>query len=117
MSSARVSPRKGGIGLNTMMNQLLDVDKEARQILDDAQQYYDRTLLDIQEEKKRLREHYNEKAAQHLGILTSTQTAEVDEAVNKLRDRTTVLLEAMNARYDQYRQQWVDELTEKCIGR
>lgn len=103
--------------MNTMVNQLLDVDKEARQMLDEAQQYYDRTLADLQDEKKSLLERYTEKAAHHLADLKAQQAAEVDDEVNALHDRTVSLLQAMEARFRQYRQQWVDELTEKCIGR
>ena len=40
--------------MNTVVNKLLDVDRDARRIVDEAQQYYDNTMEEIETEKKKM---------------------------------------------------------------
>lgn len=102
--------------MNTVVNKLLDVDKEARQLLDDAQQYYDRTLQEIEQEKVKLHDAYAEKGETHIRELQAEQAGEVDEVVGEVRRRTGELRQAMEARYNEYHRQWEDALFNRTIG-
>lgn len=103
--------------MNTIVNKLLDADKQARQLLDDAQQYYDRTLTEIQEEKKKLLQAYTEKADLHISELESKLTEEVEDVIEAVRKRTASTVAAMDQRYDRLHQEWEDQLAQRCMGR
>lgn len=102
--------------MNSNVNQLLDADREARQRLDEAQQYYDRTLAEIEGEKKKLLAAYTEKAELHFRKLEEELADEVSEAVEAVRTRTASTIAQMDARYDRLHEQWEDELVKRCIG-
>lgn len=103
--------------MNNNVNKLLDVDRQARQMLDEAQQYYERTLYEIQQEKQEMMESYSRRGKQHLETLTAELADEVDEVVQTVRARTAGLLADMQAHYDQHHEQWETTLAEKCMGR
>lgn len=103
--------------MNASVNKLLDVDREARQTLDEAQQYYDQTLLEIQEEKAQMLLSYTQRAEKHLTLLKAELDSEVDETMKSVRERTAELLAQMDAHYEEHHQQWEDQMVQKCIGR
>lgn len=101
--------------VNTTVNKLLDVDREARQMLDEAQQYYDRTLREIETEKEAMRADFTRKARQHLEELETAQAQELEETAGAVRSRAAGLRAAMEARYEQNHAQWEEELYRKTI--
>lgn len=102
--------------MNTNVNKLLDADREARRLLDEARQYYDRTMVEIQEEKNKLLAAYKEKADLHIHALEDEQGGEIEETMEAVRKRTASTIAAMDARYDELHSQWEQELAQKCMG-
>lgn len=96
--------------MNTVVNKLLDVDREARQMLDEAQQYYDRTIQEIEREKQRMLNEFNHKAETHIQELSEEQSAELSEAVSAVNARTQAVRDAMQAHYNQHHIGWEDEI-------
>lgn len=100
-----------------MVNKLLDVDKQARQILDEARQYYDRTISDIEAEKKKMAEEYEKRAKHHLEDIEYSEGAAVKEAADKNEKLYSRLTAEMDETFEKNRAAWVDELFNKCVGR
>lgn len=107
---------EGECALNTIVNKLLDVDREARQMLDEAQQYHDRTMREIEAEKQRMLSEFNEKAGRHIHELSEEQNAEVAEAVAAIQARTGAVRKSMEAHYDNCHRQWEDEIYRMVTG-
>lgn len=103
--------------MKSAVNQLLDVDKEARQMLEEAQQYYDRTLLEIQEEKKLLLETYTKKSQDHVNNLEEQLRQDIEGVVQTVEERTKTLLTAMESRFEEHRDAWEEELFRRVVGR
>lgn len=103
--------------MNTVVDKLLEVDKEARRMLDEAQQYYDNTLAELEDEKRRMWESYAAKAKLHLETLEAEQQQEVAEVVAEVRERTARLIRTMEDHYERNHRQWEDGLVAGVIGR
>lgn len=103
--------------MNTVVNRLLDVDKHARSILDEAQQYYERTLSDIEAEKKKLTEEYENKAKAHLEEITGTEAASVKVAVAKIDSYYAKMTAELDKAFEGKHTEWENTLFDRCVGR
>ncbi|MDL2233352.1 hypothetical protein LJC63_07205 [Ruminococcaceae bacterium OttesenSCG-928-L11] len=101
--------------MNTVVNKLLDVDRRARQLLDDAKQYYDKTIEELDKEKEQIREKYAEKAAQHVADVRQTESAHVEDSVNRLGADTAEKISRLEQVYEESHQKWEDELFRRCV--
>ena len=101
--------------MNITVNKLLDVDRKARQMLDEAQQYYNRTLSEIESEKAAMQREFSDKGRHHLEELRQEQQQELQQYADAAQQRAQRLLAAMEARYEQNHLQWEDELYHRTI--
>lgn len=101
--------------MESVVGKLLDVDKEARMILDDAQQYYDKTVEEIAEEKKRMKVDYEQRAKKHLDNILIAETAAAEDAAAKIREQYGQLTADIDGVYEQNHSKWEDELYKRCI--
>lgn len=102
--------------MDTVVNKLLDVDREARQMLDEAKQYAERTAKEVEEEKAKIRAEYTEKADRHVRDLEAEQAGEVEEVQQQEEERMERLLAAMETHYRENRASWVEALCRQCQG-
>lgn len=103
--------------MNTVVSQLLDIDKEARMILDEAQQYYNKTIEELALEKKELVDKYNQKARAHLESVQKTAQAAASEASAENDKLYARLKQELEERFSENRAAWEDELVKRCLGR
>lgn len=108
---------KKGPDLNTIVDKLLDVDREAREILDAAQQYYDKMVEEIDTGKQKILKQYQDKANRHISDVRMVKRAEADEVIQEIRSNYDEIAEALETQYRQNRAQWEQELFARCIGR
>lgn len=103
--------------MNTNVNRLLELDRAARQMLDEAQQYYDRTLYETEEEKKKMLADYSERGKLHIEALKNELDDEVSETLQQVRSRTAAIDDEMKKAYEINEHQWVSEIVSRCLGR
>ncbi|MDR2931492.1 MAG: hypothetical protein LBV27_00115 [Oscillospiraceae bacterium] len=103
--------------MNTVVSRLLDVDRQARQILDEAKQYYERTHEEISRERERIREQYTERAEMHIADVRGSETAAVDDAVTKANQESAEKIKRMEDIYDSEHEKWEQYLFEQCVKR
>lgn len=103
--------------MESAVGKLLDVDKEARMILDEAQQYYDKTIEEIDGEKKRITEGYEQRAQKHLEDIRKSESAGAVEAAAEIRERYGRLTSAIDEAYELNHAKWEDELYNRCMER
>jgi hemerythrin-like domain-containing protein len=102
--------------MDAEVTRLLDADKRARDILEDAQEYYARTLQDIEAEKKRLARTYERRMEQRLSEIGSSERTAVSAAAAEAKRRYAQLTEEMDLAYGQNRQSWEDTLFNACTS-
>lgn len=101
--------------MNTMVNKLLDVDRQARQLLDEAKQYYEKTIEEIDREKEEIRQRYTERATGRVERVRQSETANLEEAISKIKAGTAEKYRRMEALYDARHTQWEEALFLRCI--
>lgn len=106
----------GGVFLNTVVNKLLDVDKQARLILDEAQQYYDRVLTDIEAEKQRLTTEYENKAKMHYEKIEETERSAIIDSAKEIEEKYARLTAEMNEIFEKEHVNLENELFARCVG-
>lgn len=102
--------------LNTVVNKLLDVDKQARLILDEAQQYYDRTLVDIEAEKQKITTDYENKAKAHYDKIEAAEHAAIVDAEKETGEKYARLTAEMDEIFEKGHVGWENELFARCVG-
>lgn len=102
--------------MNTVVNKLLDVDKQARQILDEAQQYYDRTISDIETEKQKITAEYENKAKSHYDEIGETEGDNIEDATKEIEEKYARLTKEMDETFESGHTRWEDELYNRCIS-
>lgn len=113
---ARVAGGKDCI-MESVVGKLLDVDREARMILDEAQQYYDATIEEIAAEKKRMTADYEARATKHLEDVKRAESGGMEQAADEIHERYARLTAAIDGTYAQNHAEWEDELYKRCMGR
>lgn len=103
--------------MNTIVNQLLDVDKEARMILDEAQQYYDKTIDELEKEKRELTAKYEEKRLNRLESVRKAEEASTNAAALESQRRYAELTKSIEEFYAQNHERWETELFNNCVRR
>jgi Na+-transporting NADH:ubiquinone oxidoreductase subunit NqrC len=103
-------------GLDAVVNRLIDADRQARSTLDDANQYYAETLLEIEAEKKRLTESYSAKLEARLKDISGHEYTAIQEALIADRDRAAVIAGEIDKAYESNHSRWEDELFARCVN-
>lgn len=102
--------------MSTIVDKLLDVDKEAQQIIDAANQYYEKTLEEIVDEKKKIREEIDARAAGHIRDVRNSCEAEKNDAIAEIKSRYDALGAQLEKNFAAQRDAWQDALFERCAG-
>lgn len=102
--------------MNIEVNKLLDVDKQARLIIDEAQQYYDRTLSDIEAEKQKLMAEYEKKAKAHYDKIEAAERESSAIATKEIEEKYARLTAEMDEAFEKGHASWEDGLFVRCIG-
>ena len=103
--------------MNTEVNKLLDVDKDARRIVDEAQQYYDNTMEEIEAEKKKMLADFVEQEKRRVEELKRFEDAKVLSDTGKIKQQYAALTEELIKSFEESHAKWEDELFKKCVGR
>jgi vacuolar-type H+-ATPase subunit H len=103
--------------MDTVVSKLLYTDRQARQALDEAKQYYDRTIEEIGREKERILQDHLERAEKHLAEARQAETAQVDESVAKINSNRDARIRALEENYEENHERWVDEMLARIVAR
>ena len=103
--------------MDTVVSQLLEVDKEARRTLDEAQQYYDKTMQEIAAEKEELLATYKHKCQTRLDEVRETEQQNFEDAAQQIQQDYNKKIRQLEQRYTENHAVWEDALFQKCIGR
>ena len=103
--------------MNTVVSKLLEVDRQARQLLDEARQYYDKTIEEIETEKEKLLADYAEKAALHIADVQGAESAQADDSAARIAQEAGAKIQALEEIWSQSHKQWEDTMFERCVRR
>ena len=102
--------------MQDIIQKIIEIDRRAQKMTDEAVELRKEAEASIESDKKALREKYIDRARRRIAITNETEEkylAGMLEDINKKYDDTS---NALDAKYDQNRDQWVNELYNKVIG-
>ena len=103
--------------MDAVINQLIDLDKQARKMVEDATVYLNDTLAGIDSQVDQFKKNYVEEAQHRIQLIQQEERDLADDSCRRLADRYRQLQDQMDQRFAAHRQEWEDELFRRCTGR
>lgn len=103
--------------MNDLINRLIGLDKEARTMVEDSENYRDSVLSNLEQEIEQFKKAYVEKAERRIGLVRDEENKVSGQAVQDAAARIQSLMESLNTSWQQHHKEWEDSLYERCIGR
>ena len=100
----------------TVVDKLLEIDRRARQTIDEAQQYYDNTLKETERDCEALREEYHHKVEAHLEQVRQIEESAARERTLAIRERFNLIEAELSSAWEENHTVWEQELYERCVG-
>ncbi len=103
--------------MDMILGQLVDVDRKARAVVEEAEEYLETTMANMEREVEAYKESYTERAVHRIGIVRDQEGAVSQKATQDIAARYAQLMENLEQTYEERHVQWEEELFNKCIGR
>lgn len=102
--------------MNVFVDKLLDLEKQAGELVEQARQYRDQVRREIQTEKDRLLDQYTRRAETRIEVVREGEADGLEDYLQRLREKTDSLRSAMNQTYESRREDWIARICERSVG-
>lgn len=104
------------IGMENIINRIIDIDRRAQQKYIDADGYRKQAEADIEQGNHQLDEQLAENSEEKLQAVKDTQQAIVRERAEALAQHLNEQKEALNRTYETNHAEWEKDLLQKILG-
>ncbi|MEG1942793.1 MAG: hypothetical protein RRY54_06840 [Angelakisella sp.] len=105
------------MSMNNILEQLVDTDKRARELVDNADEELELAVANIDREIDEFKKSYSERAKHRIGIVRDTESKASQEATGDISHRYEALMQNLETVYEDKHSGWEDELFARCVGR
>lgn len=102
---------------NNILVRLVDADKKACALVDNAEEELDLTVANMEREIEEYKISYGEKAQKRIGIVRDTENKASEEASGGIAQRYVTLMQTLEVVYNDKHSVWEEELFDRCVGR
>lgn len=103
--------------MDNAIGELIEMDKKARAMVDEANDYLSNTLNNMDRDVAEFRAGYKEKAMKRIGVIREQEGKLSEEALRDMAGRYDALMQNLEKSYENNHKQWEDELFYKVLGR
>ena len=103
--------------MDATINQLVQLDQKAREMVDEANDYLSKTLNNIDQDVAQFKEGYKQKAMHRIGIIREEEGRLSQEAYQDMSGRYQALMENLDKSYETNHRRWEKELFDRVVGR
>ena len=103
--------------MDAVINQLIDLDKQARKMVEEATRYLNDTLGAIPTDVNQFKKTYAEEAQHRIQLIQEDEDKLTQENQQALAQQFGELRDRMDQQYSQHHQEWEDALFARCLGR
>ena len=100
---------------DSILERLVDLDRKACALVDDAQETLDDTLANSERDVERFREAYTEKAIRRIGIVRDEEGKASQSELESISQRYHALMEGLESTYREHHAQWEEDIFQRCI--
>lgn len=98
-----------------ILRRLVELDRKAVALVDDAQEKLDDTLAHSDRDMERFREEYTQKAIQRIGIIRDEEGRASQSELESISQRYQALMDGLEKTYRERHEQWEEEIFQRCI--
>ena len=98
-----------------ILERLVDLDRKACAMVDDAQEQLDDTLSNMERDVARFREEYAQRATRRIGIIRDEEGRASEEALENISRRYQSLMDGLEESYRANHEKWEEEIFQRCI--
>ena len=100
---------------NSVLERLVELDRRACAMVEDAQEALEDTLANTDRDMERFREEYTQKAVQRIGVVRDEEGKASQAELEDIARRYQSLMEGLERTYQERHAQWEEEIFQRCV--
>lgn len=109
--------RNGGMAMQDIIQKIIEIDRMAQKLTDETIELRKEAEASIENDKKRLREEYIEKARQRIQKNSEIEEAFLKQSLSDIETRYSQNEQNLRQVYENKHTQWAEEIYNKVLGR
>lgn len=101
---------------NIIIEKIIDIERRAQRIMEEANGQKDGLDNYVENEEKRISREYNQRAQQKVEHLQEAELQSAQQRMLRLKQQTQAQKEQLRATYDQNKDAWLEELKRRVLG-
>ena len=102
--------------MEDMISKILDMDKKARDLTDEAQRSKIDFEKDILQKKEQIKNDYLNRAKERIEINKATAQKKADEQLEVIEKRNSTVILRLDTTYEENGDKWVNEIVARVTG-
>ena len=102
--------------MEDMISKILDMDKKARDLTDEAQRSKIDFEKDILQKKEQIKNDYLNRAKERIEINKATAQKKADEQLEVIEKRNSTVIRWLDSTYEENGDKWVNEIVARVTG-
>lgn len=100
---------------NSVLERLVELDRKACAMVEDAQEALEDTLANTDRDMERFREEYTQKAVHRIGVVRDEEGKASQAELEDIARRYQSLMEGLERTYQERHAQWEEEIFQRCV--
>ncbi len=102
--------------MEDMISKIVDMDKKARDMTDEAQQSKVDYEKEIIRTKEKIKNDYLSRAKERVKINSQTAQKKADDELAVIEKKNAAIIETLDKTYSENCDKWVDEIVSRVVG-
>ena len=102
--------------MEDMIAKIIDMDKKARNLTDEAQKSKISYENEILKTKEKIKNDYLDRAKERIEINKQTAQKKADTQLKEIEEKNDSVIRKLNSSYSENGDKWVDEIVKRVVG-
>ncbi len=102
--------------MEDMISKIIEMDKKARDLTDQAQKSKVDFEKNIIEKKEQIKNDYLNRAKERIEINKHTAQKQADEQLKKIEEKNSAVIQKLDSSYKENGNKWVDQIVARVVG-
>ena len=116
MSDDVVSRTRNVHSMQDVIAKIIDMDKKARDLTDEAQRSKISYENEILKKKEKIKNDYLDRAKERIEINKQTAQKKADTQLKEIEEKNDSVIRKLNSSYSENGDKWVDEIVKRVVG-
>ena len=102
--------------MEDLILKIIDIEDRAQEVIKDAKQAHETLDKDIANETRKLHKSIQNRAIAKSETLKETELKEADEKCGQIREQSRSQIAALEGKYKENKEAWIDKIVQNIIG-